>query len=32
MTLNVNREQEYKDGSLDWTGEEEVVSSYVLSI
>ena len=32
MTLNVNREQEYKDGSLQWTGDEEVVSSYVLSI
>ena len=32
MTLNVNREQEYKDGSLQRTGDEEVVSSYVLSI
>ena len=32
MTLNVNREQEYKDGSLQWTGDEEVVSSCVLSI
>ena len=32
MTLNVNREQEYKDGSLQWTGDEKVVSSYVLSI
>lgn len=32
MTLNINREQEYKDDSLQWTGDEEVVSSYVLSI
>lgn len=32
MTLKVNREQEYKDSSLQRAGDEEVVSSYVLSI
>lgn len=31
MTLNVNREQEYKDGTLQWGGDEEIVSSYILS-